>query len=215
MDTLHEDLWIFMIIFPWNIIFVYLTKAIEKIRVLNKNCVCGFTWSWISWLAEQLVAYKEGLIQMFNSDLKKPLQLMAVPICDKECCNSFDAAVLPVALYQWFCSQPPSQSAHHQDTPTPYLEFGESSKVFPILQRPTTFQADWRRVQIIYENTFLVSVSFFHSLSLPLVPHSFSFLLCWSFLFVSVKDSFTQFGLRSRRKNKWTINRNQIAELAL
>ena len=62
---------------------------------------------------------------------------------------------------------------------------------------------------------FLVSVSLFHSLSLPLVSHSFSFLLCWSLLFVRMKDSFTQFGLRSRRKNKWTINRNQIAELSL
>lgn len=74
---------------------------------------------------------------------------MAVPIWDKECCISFDATVLPVALYQFTTSievevlfPTPDQSAHHQDTPTPYLEFGESSKVFPILQRPTTFQAD-------------------------------------------------------------------------
>jgi len=68
---------------------------------------------------------------------------MAVPTCDKECCISFDAAVLPVALYVPEVLFPtPDQSAYHQDTPTPYLEFGESSKVFPILQRPTTFQAD-------------------------------------------------------------------------
>jgi hypothetical protein len=66
----------------------------------------------------------------------------------------------------------------------------------------------------MYENAFLVSVSFFRPLSLPAVPHSFSFLLCWSFLFVNLKDSFTQFGLRPCTKNKWTINRNQIAELA-
>jgi hypothetical protein len=74
---------------------------------------------------------------------------MTVSICDKECCISFGATVLPVALYQFTTSievevlfPTLDQSVHYQDTPTPYLDFGESSKVFPILQRPTTFQAD-------------------------------------------------------------------------
>jgi len=60
-----------MIIFPWNIISVYFSKAAEKIPVLNKNCVCEFTSRWISWLAEQLLAYKKGLIQTLSFIFKE------------------------------------------------------------------------------------------------------------------------------------------------
>jgi hypothetical protein len=51
---------------------VYFSKSIEKIQILDKNCVFGFICRWISWLAEQLVAYKEGLIQMLGFRFKEP-----------------------------------------------------------------------------------------------------------------------------------------------